>query len=114
MIHLMENVRDSTFNDQNAGRVDFFPPLTDHIDVVGVTTTSYTYAIPTGAKFLIFYPAAGLEYAVRRNEDAVYPSVTVTDGTGSILSPGQFDVEGLTSIGIISNSAGPLTIAVYG
>ena len=114
MKQLMENVYDSKFADQNAGRVDFFPTVTDEVDVVAVTTTSYTYVIPTGARFLIFYPSAGLEYAVRLNEDATYPSATVTDGSGSILCPGQLDVEGVTSLGIISNSAGPLTIAVYG
>jgi hypothetical protein len=114
MKQLMENVQSSDFNAQAAGRVDFFPPLTDHIDQLSLSTTNTTYTIPTSAKFLVFYPEAGLEYAVRRDNAAVYPVAAITNGSGSMLSPAQLDVEGVTSIGVISNRTGYLTIAVYG
>lgn len=110
----MDNVRDSRFNAQVAGRVDFFPPASDHVDVLSLSTANTVYTIPTGAKFIIFHPQAGLEYAVKRNGVAVYPAAALTDGSGSLLSPAQLDVDGVTSLGIISNETGYLSMAVYG
>ena len=114
MNKLNENVDESHFNHINAGRVDFFPKMAGHIDIVPVSTTTTTYTIPTDARWLIFSPASNFNYAIRKDEDAVFPAAEVLDGSGSLPNPAQIDVKGVTSLGIIADASGYLGIAVYG
>lgn len=114
MNQLLDNVQGSDFNHAPAGRVDFFPPVPDHVDQVSLSTSNVAYTVPASARFIIFFPQPGVEYAVRKNAVAVYPAAGITDGTGSILNPGQLDVKGVTTLGFISNSTGFLTMAIYG
>ena len=113
MEQLNSNVQGSEFNAIGAGRVDLFPKISDHVDIVPLGTTSVTYTIPADARFLIFSPIQGYNFAVRRDEDAVYPAAAVTDGTGSFLNPAQLDVQGVTSLGIISNGNSFLSIEAF-
>jgi hypothetical protein len=110
---LMSNVQDSQYNAQLAGRVDLFPLVPGYVDQVELSTSSATYTIPTNAKFLIFSPASGAQFAVKEDAAAVWPAGSITDGSGSFLNPAQLDVGGITSLGIISNVSGILSIAVY-
>jgi hypothetical protein len=112
MNQLTSNVQASTHNHIAAGRVDFFPRFPDHIDQVVLSTSSSTYTVPTGGKFAIF--SCNSDFAARADNDAVFPVAGVTNGSGSLLNPAQFDISGLTSIGFISNTDAVLTIAVFG
>ena len=114
MNKLLENVEESKFIHHRAGRIDVFPKMPTHVDQIALSATSVTYTIPTDARWLIFSPQAGIEFAVKADADAVYPAAAITDGSGSLLNPAQLDVSGLTSLGIISNESGFLSIAVYG
>jgi hypothetical protein len=114
MKQLMANVRDSKFNDQNAGRVDFFPPISDWVDQIALSTSNDEYTVPTWAKFIIFLPQSGIDFAVKLDGVAVFPAAGITDGSGCLLNPGQLDVTGATTIGFISDATGYLSLAVYG
>lgn len=114
MNQLLENVQDSDFNAMPAGRVDFFPKVAEHVDVVVLSTSNVDYTIPTDARFLIFSPTDETSFAVKKDATAVYPAGTITDGSGSFLSPAQLDVRGVTTLGIIGSASGYLTIAAYG
>lgn len=114
MKRLTENVDGSNFNAILAGRVDLFPPFPDYVDVVEVTTSNTTYTIPTGARFLIVASEPGVNYAMKQNGAATYPAAGVSDGTGSFINPTIFDVDGITSLGVIGKTGTIyLSIGVY-
>jgi hypothetical protein len=111
---LTGNVDDSKHFHKAAGRVDYFLPTPTHVDVVALSTSNATYTLPAGARWLVFSPIGGANFAVRKDAVAVFPAAGVTNGTGSFLNPSQLDVQGVTSLGIISNESSFLSIAVYG
>lgn len=112
---LMSNVdvQIGGYNYAQGGRVDFFPQFPTYVDTVAVTGTSTTWTKPTGTKWVIFSASPGLSFAARKDAVAVYPTASVTDGTGSLLNPAQMDVSGVTTLGIIGNLSAPLSIACY-
>ena len=64
--------------------------------------TNETHTVPAGADF-VFFSADGDFYA-KPNGAAAVPG-DVTDGTASELKPGHWDLNGVTSIGLIAPAA---------
>ena len=111
---LTDNIYGGDFSHLPSGRIDLFPNFPDHIDVVQLSTVSTTYTIPAGSRFLIFSAESGVDYAIKANGPATFPASGVTNGSGSFLNMTQCDVTGISSLGIISDTNGFLTIAVFG
>lgn len=83
-----------------------------YVDAVVLTAnTAATYTFPTGKKYALF--SATADFYVSYSGTAVVPSTNVTDGTGPELNPVMRQVDGLTSVSIISPSSCVVTVAIY-
>ena len=67
--------------------------------------------MPSDAKYVIF--SAEADFYAKKAGTAVVPSADVTDGTASELNPAGYDIEGVTTIGLISDTAQTITMAFY-
>ena len=72
--------------------------------------TNETHTVPAGADFVIF--SADGDFYAKPNGAAAVPG-DVTDGTASELNPVIWDLNGVTSIGLISSSARKVTLSFY-
>jgi len=105
-------ISESLYGEQD-NIMHFFPPAPTHIDQVSIAAgTNTVYTIPAGAVYVIL-SAPAIDYYVRVDAAAVVPAAGITDGTGSLANPSQFNVRGVTSLGFISASEMYVTIAVY-
>jgi Na+-transporting methylmalonyl-CoA/oxaloacetate decarboxylase beta subunit len=78
--------------------------------------TNESITPPTGAKYVIF--SGNVDFFVKAGGTAAVPAADVTDNSGSELNPAGYwligaDGAAVTSIGIISASAGIVTAAFY-
>ena len=112
--NLTRGVREAGQEHLQAGRLDFFPFFPEFIDVKAVTTSSSAYTVPANAKFIIFTYEPGANISVRRDATAVYPTGNITDGTGAMINPAQFDVSDCTTLNFIAkDTATVVSLAVY-
>ena len=72
--------------------------------------TNETHTVPAGADFVIF--SADGDFYVKPNGAAAVPG-DVTDGTASEMNPKHWDLNGVTSIGLISSAARKVTLSFY-
>jgi len=95
-------------------RLNFTPPFPDQIDQIAVTTTSGAYTVPEGIKYIIFAYEPGANIAVRAENTAVYPAAGITDGTGSLINPANFDVSGVSALHFIAKDTDTVvSLALY-
>ncbi len=74
-------------------------------------STNEDHTVPSGTKYVIFSSSA--DFYASRGGSAAVPSGDVTDGTGSELNPVGYDLEGVTTIGLISETAQTITMSFY-
>jgi hypothetical protein len=72
--------------------------------------TNETHTIPAGADFVIF--SGDGDFFAKPNGAAAVPA-DVTDGTASELNPVIWDLNGVTSIGLIATAARKVTLSFY-
>jgi len=72
--------------------------------------TNETHTVPAGADF-VYFSADGDFYA-KTNGAAAVPG-DVTDGTASEMNPKHWDLNGVTSIGLIASAARKITLSFY-
>jgi hypothetical protein len=98
-------------NDQFGSR-HLLRRMPDYVDarVLG-TDTNESITPPSDAKYVIFSSEAA--FWVRKDAAATVPSGDVTDGTASELNPAGYDIEGVTTIQIISETAQNVSLAYY-
>ena len=104
MNRLTKNIDEDDYSHIQAGRLDFFLPFPSHIDQVSVSDSNASINVPTGAKFVIFSHTGEIPIAVKANSAAVFPVAGKTDGSGSLINPTQFGVEGLTNLNFIAEA----------
>ncbi len=73
-------------------------------------STAEAFTVPTDARYVLF--SGNVDYYVNYTTTATVPG-DVTDGTASELNPELRDISGVTSISIISASAGIVTASFY-
>ena len=73
-------------------------------------TTNETHTVPAGADYVTF--SGDGDFYAKPNGAAAVPS-DVTDGTASELNPVIWDLNGVTSIGLISPVARKVTLSFY-
>lgn len=86
------------------------PTYTD-VRVLGAASNE-DHTVPTGSRWVIF-SANCSEWYAKRGGTAAVPAADVTDGTGSTLNPSGFDVNGITTIGLIAPAACKITMDFY-
>lgn len=101
-------------NDAN-GRQTYARRPSVHVDarVMGIATRE-SYTLPAGARFVVF--SANGDFYAKPNDgssNVAVPGADVTDGTAGELNPLIWDVQGVTTIGLISPAACVVTMAVY-
>lgn len=69
-----------------------------------------THTVPAGADFVLF--SADGDFYAKPNGAAAVPG-DVTDGTASELNPVIWDLDGVSSIGLISSAARKITLSFY-
>lgn len=85
----------------------------DYVDSFVLTAGSaVTVTKPADAVFAVF-SATGNFYANFNGGTASAPSVSVTDGTASMLNPAAARIAGLTSFSIVAPAAANVVIAWY-
>lgn len=83
-----------------------------YVDVrVLAASTNEDHTVPADAKYVVFSSEAN--FYAKRGGTAVEPAGDVTDGTASELNPVGYDIEGVTTIGLISATAQTITLAFY-
>ena len=73
-------------------------------------STNETHTVPAGADFVIF--SADGDFYAKPNGAAAIPG-DVTDGSASELNPVIWDLNGVTSIGLIASSGRKVTLSFY-
>ena len=73
--------------------------------------TNETHTVPAGAESVLF--SADGDFYAKPNAAAAVISGDVTDGTASEISPRQWDLNGVTSIGLIAPTARKITLSFY-
>src|SRR5688572_24757680 len=73
-------------------------------------STNETHTVPAGADYVIF--SGDGDFYAKPNGAAAVPS-DVTDGTASELNPVHWDLNGITSIGLIASAARKVTLSFY-
>ena len=73
-------------------------------------STNETHTVPAGADYVIF--SGDGDFYAKPNGAAAVPA-DVTDGTASELNPVIWDLNGVTSIGLISSAARKITLSFY-
>lgn len=77
-----------------------------------VPNVAQTFTVPARAKIVLFNSLS--DFFVKRGGPAAIPSASVTNGTGSELSPrGKVVVQGET-ISLISSAANTVTLTYFG
>lgn len=71
-----------------------------------------SHTVPTGARFVIFSANCAAFY-VLPNGTAAIPAADVTDGTGSVLNPSAWFVEGKATLGLISPTTCIVTMEFF-
>lgn len=74
-------------------------------------STAETITVPAGAKYVIF--SAEADFWANPNDTAAVPSGDVSDGSASELNPVGYDVEGVSTISIISETAQNVSVTFY-
>lgn len=88
-------------------------PLSQWVDArVVAANVSETVTVPAGAQFAIFN--SNIDFYIKSGGAAAVPAADVTDGTGSALNPQVIAVTPADTFGVISASAGIITISYYG
>ena len=83
-----------------------------HVDARVLTAnTNESHTVPAGARVVVF-SATGDFYAEPGGTAAV-PAADVTDGSASELNPTQWNLDGVTSIGLIAPAATTITLSFY-
>jgi len=67
--------------------------------------------IPTDAQYVLF--SANTDFYARFNAAAAVPATESTDGTASMLNPALRQIDGASTIGLISPYACVVTMAFY-
>ena len=73
-------------------------------------TTNETHTVPAGADYVMF--SADGDFFAKPNGAAAVPS-DVTDGTASELNPFSWDLNGVTSVGLIASATRKVTLSFY-
>ena len=100
-----------------AGGGDTFArhPVTNVHNYVLAADTRESVTVPTGAKTVIFSSTA--DFFAKPDDgssNVVVPSSDVTDGDGQELNPAVWDVEHISTIGLIASGTPTLSLAFYG
>lgn len=74
-------------------------------------STAESFTIPSGALYVVFSSEA--DFWCRRDATASVPTGDVTDGTSAELNPTGYEIFGITSISVISETAQIITAAFY-
>ncbi len=94
------------------GEQTFARSAPNYIDArVLLANTAETHTVPAGAKFVIF--GSDGDFYAKPNGTAAVPANDVTDGTGSELNPVIWDLNGVTSIGLVAAAARVVTLSFY-
>ena len=72
--------------------------------------TNETHTVPAGADYVLF--SADGDFYAKPNGAAAVPG-DVTDGSASEMNPKHWDLNGVTSIGLISSAARKVTLSFY-
>ena len=88
-----------------------YPQWTDAI--VLVANTAQTYTFPAEANYILFSASIGVDFYVNYTTTATVPGASTTTGLASELNPTLRNIAGLTSISIISATAGKVTVSLY-
>ena len=95
------------------GGTSYLRAIPAHVDVrVLAANTNEDHTVPSTARLVIFSSSCAAFY-VKSGGTAAVPAADVTDGSGSALNPAGFDVEGITTIGLISPTACVITLEFY-
>ncbi len=70
-----------------------------------------THTVPAGAKFVIF--GSDGDFYAKPNASAAVPGTDLTDGSASELNPVIWDLNGVTSIGLVAGAARVVTLSFY-
>jgi len=74
-------------------------------------STNETHTVPAGADLVVF--AADGDFYAKPNGAAAVVSGDVTDGSASEITPRQWDLNGVTSIGLIAPTPRKVTLSFY-
>ena len=97
-------------NDAN-GNNSFAAPFSDTINALSLgVATAESATVPAGAKFCIF--SYTTDIYVNSSTTATVPG-DVTNGSASELNPTIRNVEGVTTLSIISPAASVVTLSYY-
>jgi hypothetical protein len=110
---LERNAGDDKFGYFESKRAFLFPDFPKYIDTKEITTTSTAFTVPEWAIYAILSYEGDVAIAVRKDSAAVFPSGTITDGTGSLINPTQFGCGGMTTINIVGKSDTVVAIGYY-
>lgn len=94
----------------SSGYLRVMPTYTDRRVLAANVNEDHT--LPTGARWVVFSSNCSEWYA-KRGGTAAIAAGDVTDGTGSTMNPAGFDVNGVTTIGMIAPAACTITLDVY-
>ena len=70
-----------------------------------------THTVPAGADFVLF--SADGDFYAKPNGAAAVPSGDITDGTASEICPNHWNLDNVTSIGLIAPAARKVTLSFY-
>lgn len=86
--------------------------MPDYVDArVLAASVNEDHTVPADAKYVIF--SAEADFYAKKGGTATIPGADVTDGTASELNPAGYDIEGVTTIGLISGVGQTITMAFY-
>src|SRR6185436_7444856 len=93
------------------GELTFMRSAPFYIDARDLAaSTNETHTVPAGADFVIF--SADGDFYAKPNGAAAVPS-DVTDGAASELNPSHWELNGVTSIGLIASAVRKVTLSFY-
>jgi hypothetical protein len=94
------------------GEVTFMRGAPFYIDARDLAAnTNETHTVPAGADFVVF--SADGDFYAKPNGAAAVPSGDVTDGSASELNSSHWDLNNVTSIGLIASAARKVTLSFY-
>lgn len=89
-------------------------PLTSWVDQITlVANTPATVTIPSWASYVNFTTILNTFCVRADGSAAAYPAATKTDGTGSIVNPTCRQVNGGTTMSIIADTAGTISMEFF-
>jgi hypothetical protein len=101
-----------TFKPAANGEPTFARSAPTYIDArVLAAGVGQTHTIPAGARFALF-SGSGNFYA-RPNAAATIPGTSVTDGTSGELNPVIWDLNGVSTIGLVAPDDTIVTLSFY-